>query len=432
MNYSVSFRIFTLAGLKSLTSSKAFPLHRMASYSGSKHQNLSSKENMLSEIRREKQMYVDKDKLIRGSQLKVLSYNILAQTLLEKHTELYTGSSRMYLNWEFRKQLLYRELRDSHADFICLQEVEENIISDLASYLKTYGYNYLYKKRTSVNVDGCAIFYLEKKLSLCSYSNLEFFKPDIQQLDRHNVAIVATFSLTNTDKKLVLATTHILFNQRRHDIKLMQIQMLLSEIDRQAFLSENNYLPIIITGDFNFNETSPVYDFITKGHLDLNFVDRRSLQPMDEKSTRYHLDSRDLLPPTLGITDNCSYVQEFGKRNNLNKLYLRNRELVETGTDLVFGNMFQSKQMSHNLKLSSVFEDERGHVASTYHDAWTYVDFIFYNKAHKCLIQNENKIILLCYQSLPSPEQCEEYISNMPNEYCPSDHLSVIASFLLL
>lgn len=422
MNFSISFRIFTLTGLRSQSGSKLklFPLYRMASYS-------ESKANMLPDIRQEKQMCVDKDKLKIGTPLKVLSYNILAQTLLERHTELYTGSNEIYLNWEFRKQLIYRELRDSLADVICLQEVEENILPDLARYLNIYGYKYLYKRRTSSNVDGCAMFYLEHKLSLCSYTNLEFFKPNVQQLDRHNIAIVATFSINNTDQKVVLATTHILFNQKRHDIKLMQTQMLLSEIDRQAFIYENNYHPIIITGDFNLNDSSPVYKFITEGYLDLNCVDKRSLEPLDKANTRFHIDSRDLLPPTLGITDQCSYVQEFGKRNKLNKLYLRNRELIEEGTGVVIENMFQSKHLCHNLQLSSVFDTKHGRIASTYHDAWTYVDFIFYNKLHR----NGSKILLLSYQSLPTPEQCEEYICNMPNEFCPSDHLPVFASFLL-
>ncbi|KAI5700627.1 hypothetical protein M8J75_001336 [Diaphorina citri] len=429
MNYTVSLRIFTLTGLR--RPGKIFPLLNMASCSSPGNQYSNAKQ-ILSVIRKEKQIPIQSEKMKRGSQVKILSYNILAQTLLERHTELYTGSNQMYLNWKFRKQLLYQELRDSNADFFCLQEVEETILGDLAKYLETYGYKYLYKKRTSFNVDGCAIFYMEKKFSLCSYSCLEYFKPNVKQLDRHNVGIVATFCVSNTNKELVVATTHILFNQRRHDIKLMQIQMLLTEVDRQAFISENNFRPVVITGDFNFNETSPVYKFITEGHLDLNCVDKRSLLPLDEDDTRYHLNARDMLPPALGITDKSSYVKEFEKRNHLNRLYLRNEELVEEGTNQIIENMFLSKQLSHSLDLHNVFETECGQVASTYHDDWVFVDFIFYNRDNKCPIQCENKLQLVSYKPLPTPEQCEEYICSMPNEFCPSDHLPVVATFLIL
>uniref|UniRef100_A0A8D9BSX8 Protein angel homolog 2 n=2 Tax=Cacopsylla melanoneura TaxID=428564 RepID=A0A8D9BSX8_9HEMI len=402
MIFKVSLRLFTLTGLRNRKPGKLLPFRTMASYN-SRHPQSTSKQNVLSDIRKEKRIPLDSNYTKPGPEVKIMSYNILSQVLLEKHTELYIGNNRKYLEWEYRKQLLYKELRDSNVDFLCLQEVEEEILADLAMYLSTYGYKYVYKKRTSFNVDGCALFYLEKKFNLHSYSCLEFFKPDVQQLDRHNIAIVATFSLANSDRQVVVATTHILFNQKRQDIKLMQIQMLFTEVDRQAFISEDNYRPILITGDFNFNETSPVYSFITEGHIDLNYVNKRSLLPMDRQDTRYHLRSTDLLPPVLGITDQCSYVKEFGKRNNLNTLYLRNEELVEETTNQTIANMFLSKQLSHNLKLSNVFETEVGQVASTYHDEWRYVDFIFYNKKNKCPVKNEYKLQLVSYVTLPTP-----------------------------
>ncbi|KAL1445877.1 hypothetical protein WDU94_003548 [Cyamophila willieti] len=428
MIFKVSLRLFTLTGLRNIKPAKLLPFRTM-SYKNSRE---TVKQNVLSDIRKEKKMPMDSNDSKPGSEVKIMSYNILSQALLEKHTELYTGNNRMYLEWEYRKQLLYKELRDSQVDFLCLQEVEDEILVDLATFLSTYGYKYLYKKRTSFNVDGCALFYLEKKFTLQSYSCLEFYKQNIQQLDRHNIAIVATFRVSNSDKQVVVATTHILFNQRRHDIKLMQIQMLLTEVDRQAFISENNYRPILITGDFNFNETSPVYNFITEGHIDLNYVNNRSLLPMDKQETRYHLKSRDLLPPVLGITDQCSYVKEFGKRHNLNTLYLRNEELVEEGTNQIIENMFLSKQLSHRLKLSNVFESEVGQVASTHHDDWRYVDFIFFNKDNKCPLRNKHKLLLVSYVTLPTPQQCEDLVCHIPNEFCPSDHLPVIATFQLL
>lgn len=79
------------------------------------------------------------------------------------------------------------------------------------------------------------------------------------------MGIVAKFRLKkNPNSELVVATTHLLYNPRRQDVRLAQIQVLLSEIDRIAYRGINDrkitqYVPVILTGDFNLQPNTAPY-----------------------------------------------------------------------------------------------------------------------------------------------------------------------------
>lgn len=92
----------------------------------------------------------------------------------------------------------------------------------------------------------------------------------LKQLDRTNVAIIAKFASTHLkDSEFIVATTHLLFNPRRDDVRIAQIQVLLAELDRLAVHSKTTQpLPIILTGDFNSEQLSPPYRLITEGCID--------------------------------------------------------------------------------------------------------------------------------------------------------------------
>lgn len=62
--------------------------------------------------------------------------------------------------------------------------------------------------------------------------------------------------------ELVVATTHLLYNPKRNDIKLAQTQLMLADIEKLAYKGYNKhtgqaeYLPIIFTGDMNYSPDS--------------------------------------------------------------------------------------------------------------------------------------------------------------------------------
>lgn len=72
--------------------------------------------------------------------------------------------------------------------------------------------------------------------------------------------------------KFVVATTHLLYNPRRQDIRLAQVQILLAELDRIAKIpqesvddEDQNHYPIILSGDFNLQPYSAPYNLIVNG-----------------------------------------------------------------------------------------------------------------------------------------------------------------------
>lgn len=129
-------------------------------------------------------------------------------------------------------------------------------------------------------------------------------------LNRTNVAIIAKFASNNLkdSKEFIVATTHLLYNPRRDDVRIAQIQVLLAELDRLAVHSKSmESLPIIVTGDFNSEQFTPPYRLVVDGWVDANN-----------------------LPIHMGIMDNC---QHFNIAANLS----RTKTKVRRNKDQFYG-----------------------------------------------------------------------------------------------
>lgn len=125
-----------------------------------------------------------------------------------------------------------------------------------------------------------------------------------QILNRCNVAIIAKFALkSKPSANFVVSTTHLLFNPKRHDIRLAQIQVLLAELDRVARdeTTPNQTTPIILTGDFNIQQSSEVFRLIIGEHI----VPGNLFAKMNFKLGKI---SQSLLPREMGISDDCQHL----------------------------------------------------------------------------------------------------------------------------
>ncbi|KAJ9580099.1 hypothetical protein L9F63_004241, partial [Diploptera punctata] len=166
----------------------------------------------------------------------LMSYNVLAQDLLESHPYLYRKHRRQALMWEYRSHLLLKDIQEANPDILCLQEVQASHVDSFYSQLKYLGYEGIFKKRTGDNVDGVAIYYKRELFDLVDYTSVEYFQPGIDILNRHNVGLIAKLAVKgHPQQHIVVATTHLLFNPKRHDVKLAQMQLLLTEMERYAF-----------------------------------------------------------------------------------------------------------------------------------------------------------------------------------------------------
>lgn len=100
---------------------------------------------------------------------------------------------------------------------------------------KCIGYKGLYKQRTGVRSDGCALYFKTSVFQLIEFHTVEYRQPNVSVLNRDNVAIVAKLALkSNPEVEFVVATTHLLYNPRRQDVRLAQTQVLLAEVERIA------------------------------------------------------------------------------------------------------------------------------------------------------------------------------------------------------
>ncbi|KAL8166481.1 hypothetical protein V2J09_007980 [Rumex salicifolius] len=212
----------------------------------------------------------------------VLSYNILADYLAYKHRNmLYYHIPRRFIDWEWRRKSILFELGLWSPDIMCFQEVDR--FSDLDEDLRDRGYTGIWKMRTGVPVDGCAMFWRTSRFKLVHEEHIEFSKLSM----RDNVAQICVLeSMIQNDNgdlsasskspagpnKVVICNIHVLYNPKRGEIKLGQVRILL---DRAQAVSKTwNDAPIVLCGDFNCTPKSALYNFISNQKLDLSEVDR--------------------------------------------------------------------------------------------------------------------------------------------------------------
>lgn len=84
---------------------------------------------------------------IEKSRFTVLTYNILAE--LYTTTQQFPSSQAFALHWQYRKQLILKELALYDADIVCLQEVQSTSFNeDLKPEMDARGFDAVFKKKT--------------------------------------------------------------------------------------------------------------------------------------------------------------------------------------------------------------------------------------------------------------------------------------------
>eukprot|EP00092_Neocalanus_flemingeri_P089492 GFUD01113246.1.p1 GENE.GFUD01113246.1~~GFUD01113246.1.p1 ORF type:complete len:553 (-),score=163.57 GFUD01113246.1:65-1723(-) len=359
----------------------------------------------------------EKKPCVTDIKFRVLSYNILAQKHLTGHLNLYRGKQQYLLDWDYRWTGIKREVQASSADIVTFQEVQfsspDHFNQQIRPWFAQLGYEVVSQCRTGGKVDGCAIFFRRDKFSLVTFKGVEYKQEDIPVLNKDNIGIVCCLTASN-GARVAIATTHLLFNPKREEIRLAQTALLLAELDHLAWDSQcEGHLPVIVTGDLNLQPYSDTYNLITKGGVRYAGLPcGRSLLP-DQ-----------LLPVHLGISDTCQKVTELTKR--------------------CVSPQFGSGSFSHQFGFRSVYNHSRhlntrvpvgGYEATTFHSSWVTVDYIFYSTVQSRQAaskdgRQEGRLKLLGRQSLLTGPEISA-LGGLPSTICPSDHLPLLAEFLL-
>ncbi|XP_035466741.2 protein angel homolog 1 isoform X1 [Scophthalmus maximus] len=413
----------------------------------------------------------------------VMSYNILAQDLLEANQELYVHCPLEVLDWSFRCNLLFEEIMKWAPDILCLQEVQENHYHEqLYPVLCQMGYTCVYKRRTGTKTDGCAICYRSGCFSEVSVSPLEFYRPDSELLNRHNVGIVLLLRPVVTHGSethargplLCVANTHLLFNPRRGEVKLAQLAMMLAEIDSvvKSCKAKGERCNVVFCGDFNSVPHMPLYQLITTGELHFQGLPAWMISGQEDLSYKTHCFRlfAPLWSSSLGITDNCQYrtvndmfesrSQKSGKCQYRHDFMLGLRYcpdacvrpvdlmlipgVTDNSPEASWGNQSCDKSfrhtLSHRLHLESVYKhifpgSGTSEVTTLHSAAGATVDYIFYSPRRSSPSDQRadgdyasEGLKLIGSLALLS-EDVLWSLSGLPSHMFPSDHLSLVARF---
>jgi len=344
-----------------------------------------------------------------GSVFRTFSYNILADMYATR--QRYPYCPLWSLLWTYRRNNILRELLNSKADLISLQEVQlEHFENFLYPKLKEAGYEGLFKKKTrasfnetatATQMDGCAIFYKEERFALMEQYSIEYNEAARQHIDQQvarnsqrlggprsahashyrselsrrllkgNIALVVVLEEIGYDasrrnrarrkRRLCVANSHIFWDPEYNDVKLWQTMVLCQELEKLV-LARN--LPLIICGDFNSTVSSAVYQFLCQGQL-------RSDHNV------FEIDTHGILPPPTSITHRLPLASAYGE---------------------IIGE--------------PKYTNYTGHFVGC-------LDYIWFTKTHLRavgVLREDDEAILQEYTALPSPRY-------------PSDHIPLVGEF---
>ena len=221
---------------------------------------------------------------------RLMSYNILAESLTGHTTSNYHHYDRKYIEWRQRSEMIWKEINHYAPDVLCLQEVDKNDELLLPRLSEEFGVKT--KMRTGDKSDGLGILYRKSKLDLLEYKYIEFKVPAAKHslLDRDNVAMFAVlrFKSQNSglkDKLLIVGNIHVLFNDNRGDIKVTQITLAMKTLYILCTRYKDYHKFVHLSGDFNSIPNSALYSWIQRG--DFNFSEISCNQISGQKKAQW-------------------------------------------------------------------------------------------------------------------------------------------------
>ena len=241
----------------------------------------------------------------------MLSWNILAANYSKP--QYWSHVKPTILRCKYRRPLILEYLSTRHPTFFCLQECDDYYHFWKGAFANL-GYNSVYIQRTGSKEDGCCIAYDRSRIQYESHWALHYDEiSDVAALDKDrigikenktnevfeedhkirekanayvpvdvksdkssdstgelktrieschtmNIALIGVFREKITDKKMIVATTHLFWNPNYYQIKLYQSMYLLKAI-HLVREREGGDLPVFITMDSNSLPYSSVYNY---------------------------------------------------------------------------------------------------------------------------------------------------------------------------
>ena len=347
---------------------------------------------------------------LKSAKLKILNYNILADSLLIDSLGLSEDeiAHTPYLKWEYRLSKIMELIKKLTPDVILFEEYENQ--NDFKNILKSNDYNYdiLFKKRPGEHKEGCAVCFKKDLFKLENFYFLEFRMHKKSFIyNKENVALFVLLKSIISNNYYLIVCSHLLFNSGRGDIKLGQIYQIIQSILLIKNTYKNYDITVIFGADLNSSPKSGIYDYITSSQIDVEYVNKANLSGQKNqyyKTNASHFDS------------NSEWYEEIIST----RVKISQHELILTKEK----NNKISKELiiKNDIPLESVYHKKNNKepdFTSCSRSFQGTFDFIFYN----------SNLELKINYVLEVPRIDGINFSVIPNEEYPSDHFPLFVEF---
>ena len=229
--------------------------------------------------------------------LRVVSYNILADIYANTEVArdlMYSYCSSYAMEFDYRGQLILKELIGYNSDIICLQECDMKIFDNfMEPSMKEEGYEGHFLRKAGEMPEGEAIFYRESRFlsikksdviigeALNLQCNTDILKamekcPELLESLQKRTAVGQVIALRDVmvkDRVICILNTHLYFRPEATNIRLLQMAILINHFNefvasiKSEFCDVQHVAPLIC-GDFNSTPERAVIEFLMEGTID--------------------------------------------------------------------------------------------------------------------------------------------------------------------
>ena len=354
----------------------------------------------------------------------LLSYNLLAPSLLSANPHLYREAiAKGFGRWSWRRQQLLAELTHHRADVMCVQELDIDTIPEFMKRLEPLGYQVVYGKRDDkTKSDGCAVFYSTHRFDLIEQRILHYH---VEQ--RANCAAIVVLrpkadpSSELLPQNLLVASTHLLYNPKRGDVKLIQLGTLLQTVEQ--IMSRHPKTAALIGGDFNSMPSSAVYRLATEGKLHTHELQHSNLLS-GQPAERVSCCQMPWTPAGHGGSGTCAATKHQPEnapvRGAAAAEGVRQSRLLAASAEGLFEHQLGLKSAYADGELPDLCAHEPAFTTYIQQGTKGCVDYILYDQCSLTLVGR---------LEMSTPEELAQ--CGLPSPQWGSDHMSLVAQFQL-
>jgi mRNA deadenylase 3'-5' endonuclease subunit Ccr4 len=212
--------------------------------------------------------------------LSVVSFNVLADAFINPGNISYCP--RTCTTFKYRSALILQKLSSVESDIICLQEVD-HFKEFFLPKLEELGYVGFQQSRPGQNEDSIAVFVKKSKFKVLRTVSVDYNQlstsvhslPNTSYYQRDNVGLILILeSISDNQRKIILANTHLFWNPKNPDIKIIQASCLAHAVEQQV--AKYPGARVVVCGDWNSTPSGGVYEFWKTGSLDIKHAELKS------------------------------------------------------------------------------------------------------------------------------------------------------------